>query len=162
MICKENSPVNFTSTIIIAFGIIILVAGIVSIVNYFRTPVVEAVISKDLARGLVEILVGIFFISNVGWIMATFPILAIIYGVVTLILGIHKVQLTVDMIRLKVRKWGFMAVSAILTIICAVIIIFNPFSTTAVLWIFVGVSLIVEAIVDIIATLFAPKNEENN
>lgn len=130
--------------------------------NYFRTPVVEAVISKDLARGLVEILVGIFFISNVGWIMATFPILAIIYGVVTLILGIHKVQLTVDMIRLKVRKWGFMAVSAILTIICAVIIIFNPFSTTAVLWIFVGVSLIVEAIVDIIATLFAPKNEENN
>ncbi|MGM9650464.1 MAG: DUF308 domain-containing protein [Faecousia sp.] len=58
-----------------------------------------------------------------------------------------------DKIRLKLKKWYLTALSAILTIACAVVILCNPFSSTAVLWTFIAVILIVEAIVDIIAAI---------
>ena len=48
-----------------------------------------------------------------------------------------------------------MGLSAALTIVCAVIILYNPFSSTAVLWTFIAITLIVEAVVDVIATIFA-------
>ena len=34
---------------------------------------------------------------------------------------------------------------------CAVVILLNPFATTEVLWIFAGITLIVEAFVDIVS-----------
>ncbi|MGN1417618.1 MAG: DUF308 domain-containing protein [Oscillospiraceae bacterium] len=47
-----------------------------------------------------------------------------------------------------------------MTIVCAVIIICNPFSSTAALWIFIAVALIVGAIVDIVTVIFAKTESE--
>lgn len=51
-------------------------------------------------------------------------------------------------------KWFLTGISALLSIACGVIIITSPFSSTAVLWMFTGVSLIVEAIFDVVALFF--------
>ena len=44
--------------------------------------------------------------------------------------------------------------SAVLSIVCAVIIITNPFKSTAVLWQFTAIVLILEAVFDIIVLLW--------
>ena len=44
-----------------------------------------------------------------------------------------------------------------LTLTFAVLILCNPFSTTAILWTFIAVSLIVEAVVDILTYIFGKK-----
>lgn len=148
------SPLRFTSFIMILFGLILCIAGIVNIINYFIKTPGEAIISRNLSKGLLGITIGLFIIFKRNWLIAIFPILTTFYGVITLIFGINKIALSVDMIRLKSKKWIWMILDAILTIICSIIIIYNPFSSTAVLWIFIAVSLIAEAIVDIIITLF--------
>ena len=149
------NPVGFTTGIIIFLGLVLLILGIINVVQYFRATPQAAVIKQNLSRGLIEILAGLFCVLKSGWFIATFPILTILYGIGTLMTGITKVQWTVDKIRLKIKKWFWTALSSALTIVCAVIILCNPFSSTAVLWSFIAVILIVEAVIDIIAAIFS-------
>jgi len=48
-------------------------------------------------------------------------------------------------------------IGAVLTLGFAVLILLNPFATTAILWTFIAVSLIVEAAVDILTYIFDKK-----
>lgn len=104
------NPVDFTTGIIIFLGIVLLIVGITSVVQYFRTEPEAAALKQGLTRGCIEILIGLFCIIKSGWFIATFPILTILYGIGVLIAGIAKVQWTVDKIRLKIKKWFWTAI----------------------------------------------------
>ncbi len=155
-------PVAFTSGILIALGIILTVAGIVGIVQYFKKPIVEASKEQLLSKGLLAMLVGLFGIFKSGWLIATFPIITIIYGILMLIIGISKIQVTADNIRKKQEKWYLGIISAVLTLACACIVILNPFSSTAILWMFTGIAIVVDAAFDMVALFFIkePAKEE--
>lgn len=147
-------PIGFTVWIFLSLGIGLLVLGIMEIVTYFRTEAVSLFQRQDLAIGLAEIAAGLFCIFRYNWFIVTFPLLTILYGVLILLTGFIKIQWTVDMIRMKQKKWYLAAVSAVLSVIFAWVILDNPFTSTAVLWTFVAVSLIVEAVVDVVALIF--------
>jgi len=144
-------PIGFTSGIIIMAGILLLVFGMIHIVKYVRTEVKKAAAGQHLTKALLALLAGVFCVFHYGWFVATFPALTVIYGVAILLSGFAKVQLCVDMFRLKRPKWYFAAISAAVSILCAGIILSDPFASAAVLWIFTGVSLIVEAVFDTIS-----------
>lgn len=59
----------------------------------------------------------------------------------------------VDTIRLKSKHWLFAAIGAVLTLLCAVIIMLDPFGAAMALWIFTGITLIVEAFLDIVTII---------
>lgn len=153
------NPIGFTSGIIMAAGIALLIMGLVSIVKYFRADAAEAAASQSLMTGLVVLLVGAFCTFRSQWFIITFPVLTIIYGVGVLVAGLGKVQIAVDMLRLKNKKWFLGAVSALISIICSVVILQNPFTSTTVLWMFTGISLLAEAIFDVI-TLIVSGNKK--
>ena len=54
------NPIGFTSAIIVAFGIVLLAVGILSIVKYFRQEPKEAMAGKCLTKGLIALLCGCF------------------------------------------------------------------------------------------------------
>ncbi len=149
------NPVSFTAAIITVLGAVLTALGIVNIVAYFRNPPQAAAFERRLSKGILEIAGGLFCVVNPGWFIAAFPVLTILYGIGTLVSGVVKIEFTMDMIRMKTGKWGWCLASAVITLICAAVILMNPFTSTAVLWYFVAVSLIVEAIVDFV-TLFIP------
>lgn len=131
-----------------------MIMGISTTIKYFRTEPEEAAVSQILVKGLLMLLAGAFCAFNSRWFIATFPVLTLVYGVVILITGITKVQWSIDIIRMKRSKWFWAAISAAISIVCGVVIITSPFSTTAVLWMFIGISLIVEAVFDMIGSIF--------
>ena len=65
-------------------------------------------------------------------------------------------------ILMKRSRWLLAAISAALSIICGVVIITNPFSATAVLWLFIGISLIVEAVFDMVGSIFGNRDKRGN
>ncbi|MGN0131687.1 MAG: HdeD family acid-resistance protein [Lachnospiraceae bacterium] len=148
------NPIGFTTGIIIFLGIILLIVGLNNVVQYFKEIPEVAALKHDLTRGCIEILAGLFCVLKSGWFIATFPLLTILYGIGTLMTGITKIQWTVDKIRLKIKNWFWTALSAVLTIVFALIILCNPFSSTTALWMFIAIILIVEAVMDIIAAIF--------
>ena len=155
------NPVRFTSGIIIAFGVVLIVLALVCIINYFRLDAVAGAASQALVKGLIALAAGAFCAFRTHWFIVTFPILTILYGVAVLITGFVKVQWAVDAMRLKTGKWGLPAVSAVISILCAAVILGSPFESTVVLWMFTGASLIVEAVFDIVVMVFLERNVES-
>ncbi len=151
-------PVRFTAGIIIAVGIALMISGLLNVIRYFKCNPEEAAVGQLLMQGLVALLAGAFCAFNPGWFILTFPVIAILYGIAVLIGGLSKVQLTVDMLRVKNSKWWWGAISAAISIVCALVIINNPFSSTVALWWFAGISLIVEAVFDLIMLIMGRKN----
>lgn len=155
--------VSFALTVVIILGIVLLIAGVVSIISYFRSDPFDAMKKQNFAKGLIEIGIGIFCVMNNSIIVITFPILAVLYGIGMLVSGIFKLQWTMDLIRLKRSRWWVTGLTALFTIICSAFIIANPFTTTDVLWTFIAVTLIISAVLDCAAGLMGIKsNKENN
>ena len=82
------------------------------------------------------------------------------YGLVILVVGLVKLQWSVDALRIGSLYWFIPGIGGLTSVIFAVVIIFNPFTTTAVLWIFAGVSLIVEAVIDAVSTIMSNKKSK--
>ncbi len=152
------NPIGFTSGIIVTFGIILIFISIISIIKYFRMSPETAVKSRLLLVGLITLMTGLFCTFKSHWFVATFPLLTILYGIAILITGLGKVQWAVDMLRLKKKRWFLPAISAALSLICATVILMNPFTSTTILWIFTGVTLIIESVFDIIAMFLGKEN----
>lgn len=155
------NPIGFTTGIIITFGVLLVVMGAISIVKYFRSTPQEALLGQGLAKGICITLLGLFCIFSSAWFINTFPILTIVYGVITLITGVVRTEWAVDMLRLKVQRWYFAAISAVISIVCAIIILLNPFETTMVIWTFIAISLIVEAVVDLVVMFLTGTMKES-
>lgn len=151
-------PIAFTSGTIIALGAILMFASVICIFKYFRADIEEAIPNQMLFKGLILLISGAFFVFGNSHIVERFELLNAFYGVVILLIGLYKVQKTVDILRLKKDKWQYSAVSAFITVLCATIILFNPFSEKAI-WIFIGISFIIEAIIDAVAVLFGDKEK---
>lgn len=151
------NPVGFTAGIIIAAGVALMVDGLLNVIRYFKSAPAEAAAGQLLMRGLITLLAGAFCTFNPEWFIATFPMIAILYGVAVLVGGLSKVQITMDMLRAKNPKWWWGAISAAISIICAFIMIKNPFSSTVALWWFTGISLIVEAVFDLVTLIMSRK-----
>lgn len=153
------NPAGFTSWIIIVAGIVMLFLGLIEVVKYFKTDAKEAAVAQTLVKGLLAVLVGGFCVFRTEWFLVTFPVLTIIYGVVILVIGVGKIQLTVDMIRQKKSKWFWPAINAVVSIICACVVLSSPFTSTVVLWTFTGASLIAEGVLDIVTMIMGNKSK---
>ncbi len=149
------NPMRFTAGIIITAGIAFMIVGLLDVIRYFRCSPEEAAAGQLLMRGLVALLAGGLCAFNPMWFVVAFPVIAILYGIAVLIGGLGKVQNTMDMIRAKNSKWWLGAISAVISIICALVIIKNPFSSTVALWWFAGISLIVEAVIDLVTLIMS-------
>lgn len=149
-----TNPVGLTKWIIMVLGIVLVLLGVFQVIQYFRMPAVEAAMKKSLAIGILLVMFGMWCVIKNEWFIALFPVMTTLYGIATLINGITKIQWTADMLRLKTGHWGWMAFSAVVTLICSGVILAHPFSTVAALWMFIGITMIMEAVIDIVAAIF--------
>ena len=151
------NPVGFTSGIIVTLGIVLALNGLRYCVHYFKEDPEVAAEEGSFVKGLVYLMAGLFCTFKSEWFFATFPILSVFYGVSTLLSGVRKLQWAIDMLRQKQKFWFIALIGAVLTLGFAVLILLNPFATTAILWTFIAVSLIVEAAMDILTYIFDKK-----
>ena len=153
------NPVGFTAGIIIAIGVFVTVMGVISIVRYIRTPAENAAKTTNLFQGLAAVFFGVFCVFGTTWWIAAFPVLAMFYGILQLIAGLQKVQTTVDALRLKNKLWYVPAIGALLSLVCGWIIVKNPEMTVLSIWVFTGLSLIIEGVFDAVTLWFTNARE---
>lgn len=156
------NPLGFTMGIIIGMGALLVATGGVLVIAYFKAEPERAALEQNLTKGLCALLAGVFCIFRSGWFLAAMELLVMFYGVVILFTGIAKVQWAVDAIRMKRDKWQFRACGAAVTLVVAAVVLMNPFKTTAILWTFTGISLIIEAVLDLLTLVFAGKGSEKS
>lgn len=151
------NPVGFTTGVLVLLGVLLAIIGIAAIVGYFRTPWEEAARGSGLARGLLCLCVSFVCLFRTEWVIAFFPLITVFYGIVILVGGISKLQWAIDLLRAKQKYWYVALIGAGASLLFALVILLNPFTSTDVLWSFIAVSLIVAAVLDILTFIFGKR-----
>lgn len=147
------NPVGFTSGIIIGAGWVMAALGAGCVIRYFVTNPVDAAKAQLLFRGLTLGMAGALCITQYGWFLTAFPLLTVLYAGWMLVLAAMKLQQMADMLRQKTGRWYMPAIAAGLAVVLAVIILVNPFGAANAVWMFVGISLIAEAVVELVGAI---------
>ena len=103
------------------------------------------------------ILLGCIHALRTERVMDLFPLLAQLYGIAILIVGVVKLQQGVDLLRLKARFWFLAGINALLAIVFGAIILGDPVGSAVVLWRVAAISLIVEAVLDVAVLIMTRK-----
>ena len=151
------NPIGFTSAIIRAVGIGMTVGGAIWCIKYFRTEKMIAATSGILFEGIICLLVGIFLMAKSTWIISAFTAIVMLYAIMIVLIGVLKIQWTVDLIRFQRSSWGVVALSSLVAIIFGALIIFNPFHSTEILWRLCGICLLAQAVFDLISLFTCPR-----
>ena len=141
------------------FGGFLCLFGIIRVIEYFRKPVSMKENGLAFVNGIIAIGAGIYVFVKPETISGILPI---IFGIALLLDALVKLQSTIDMIRLHNEKWTFTLVMMIVTSGLGVLLLADPFKANETFLICVGISLIVNGIMDIIALFVLNYYEKSN
>ncbi|MBR2824595.1 MAG: DUF308 domain-containing protein [Clostridia bacterium] len=154
------NPGFFAVTIIRIAGVLICALGIYDLVKYFRADPVVAAKGSGFYSGSLMIAGGVFCVLQGEWFVSVFPILAVLYGMLQILLGFRKLQRTVDALRLNLGFWWLRGISAAISLVFGLIIVMNPEMTMMGVWVFTGITMIVEGVFDAVALGLQIRNQK--
>ncbi len=139
-------------------GILFIVFGVIKLVGFFSKDLYRLAFQYDLVFGILMIVLGITMLVHPGS-LANFICIAL--GVSILIDGLFRVQTSVEAKRFGIRTWWLIAVCGILAAVGALVLMFRPVESAPVLMVLVGISLVLEGILNLITVIVAVRIFKN-
>ena len=133
----------------------IIILGILAFINFFKKKNSDFVSSFDIIYGMITVVFGIFILSNPKMVATIIPF---IIGGWVLIKSSFKIAYAIELKNVENVIWKNVLVTSIISALVGVIMIFNPFKTSVVVFKIIGAAIIVYAILDIISTIQLKKN----
>ncbi len=137
-----------------ALAAVLCIAGICCIIGYLRGSVLDGVMGMELALGLVTLFFGLLLLVKPTFLSALLPFL---WGVSLLIGGFSKIQLGVDLKRIGESRWWAVLIAAFVSFLLGILSITKPTFIASISVQFIGVSLIVESVLDLVTLLVINK-----
>lgn len=131
----------------VLLGILLVVAGLYSIIKYILNMDSAFIFAFELIYGLLSAIAGILIMAN-PLSLANF--ITIIVGLWFIISAGIKISIALQFKASKEETWVLNLVIGILTIIIGILLLINPFNAYIVLTTYVGIMLIIYAGMDIV------------
>ena len=144
-------PETMQKTLGYLIGIVLIVAGLISIMCYLLRDAKENYYHNEFVFGLVGMVLGAAVLYKVEVIISLIPF---ILGILVLFSGCSKLQDAIDLKRLGYSSWAGMLVMAAINIILGIVLICNPFQAAIVLFRVLGVGLIISGVSDCFSTIY--------
>ncbi len=144
---------SFNGGIVIAAGVACMITGLFNCIRYFTTEPNLAATDKVLMKGLAQLLLGAFAAFNFPWFLKAYPIFTLLYGIALILVALWKVQLTADMLRLHCKKWYVSGITALVSGVCGVVLLCDPFDGDDMKWMFLGIALLFSAAFDVVTLI---------
>lgn len=129
-------------------GIGCILIGAVHVIRYCRLDARAAVVSNDMATGLLFIAGGILLIVFEKPLES---LLSIMVGLVILAGGVIQIQSSLGFRHMKVSRWYVELICAAISVALGILVIANPFTAMNLTMRVIGVSLIVEGVMDVVS-----------
>jgi hypothetical protein len=139
-------PMGTVNILLMFFGYILVVDGILHFISYFSMKDEYRFFSFELAQAIVYIIAGFTIVCNVNVVTQS---LAIIVGVWIVFESIIKLQIAVNIKDYRGVNWGIMLFMSILSAILGVVLILKPFASTEILIRFTGAILTISQLIEI-------------
>jgi len=140
-VCLLIWPEKPADTICGVLGIVFAVFGAVKLICYFSPDRYGLAFQFDFALGLAALLAGIVMMLHAEQIVRVAPILV---GVFIMIDGAFKLQTSLDAKHFGLEKWWFILILALVTCMCGLVLLLDPFSSSRSLTMWQGATLIVD------------------
>lgn len=124
-------------------GAVLVVAGAMRMVCYFRRGISVLWHRYELPLGLLDALLGAYFFSHPDNVLLLLPV---VLGIVIIVDSVFKLQTALEVRSLGAGSWWVMLALAILSILVAVYLIGNPFEGTLTLMVYLGICLFIDGI----------------
>lgn len=141
-------------TISYVIGGILISLGVVAIIRYILNGKGKSS-ELDILYGIVTIILGTIIISNPKALASIIPI---VLGICIVISSSTKLQYAFELKRDNNSLWIMTMVVSIVSTLCGIILIFNPFQGAKLITQVVGIFIMIYAILDIISTITIKKN----
>lgn len=139
-------------------GSILLAIGVVAIINFIRKINANINDRLDIVYGIPTIILGILIITNPHAIASIIPF---VLGIGIIISSANKLQYSLELKQNNNNLWKAGMVIAIISSICGVILLFNPFKGAVLFTKIVGIFITVYAILDITSNITIRKSVKN-
>ena len=147
-------PDTMVKTLGYLIGILLIVAGAVSMICYLLREASLNYYRNGFGYGLVSIAVGILFLHKVEWIISLVPA---ILGILVVASGCRKLQDAIDMKRMGYGNWVAVLILAAVNVILGVALIANSLEAALFFLQLVGVGLIFSGVTDCITCFYLAK-----
>jgi len=149
-------PAIAIKTVSWLIGIIFIIIGSLSIYSYIKKDRIS-LLAFNLVYGILSIVVGLFVALNP---FAIANILTVSLGIWLLVSGALKVNYALRLKSIKELSWSLTLAVGIITILFAIMVLFNPFSKLIIVEV-IGLFLIVYGVIDLTDILLIKKRSKN-
>ncbi len=153
-------PAKYAIGMIKLAGLILIALAVFDFIKYFSAKPEEAAKGSVFYTGMTEAAAGLFCLFGSDWFLGAFPVLAALYGLFQVLIGFRKTQRMMDALRMKLRSWVMKAISAGITLLFGFVIVFNPNMTLMSVWVFTGLTLVLEGIFDLVALFMQERSNQ--
>ena len=144
-------------------GCVLMVLGIVAIINFFIESSINAFNDLNIVYGIVTIILGTLIITNPTAIATFIPF---VVGLIILISSSIKLAYSIELKNDNDILWQPTLIMAAIGAGCGILILFNPFKTSLMVFKIIGIFILIYAILDIISIFQIKKtfkaNEKNS
>lgn len=143
-------------TISYVIGAVLVAAGTFALIRYINNNKKGFETSElDILYGIVTIVLGILVIANPHAIASIIPI---VLGIAIIISSAVKIQYAFDLKNSENDLWKTTMVIAVVGTICGIVLLFNPFEGAVMIMRIVGIFILIYAILDLISTYIIKRN----
>ncbi|MFV0627281.1 MAG: HdeD family acid-resistance protein [Alphaproteobacteria bacterium] len=103
--------------------------------------------SRDLALGIMDVIVGLVFVSNLGITASTIPVLFAFWA---LFVGVTQVVAAFELKEVKAPEWKFLLVAGLISIVFGFIIVYMPIVGAITITILMGTYLIIYGLIGLV------------
>lgn len=137
------------------FGGLIIAIGVLAIVRFISNNHSDISNQLNIVYGIICIISGIFFIEKPEIIGSIIPV---VMGIGIIISSSLKIQQSFNIKSLNSSYFFWSFVTALLSLICGVVLLFNPFKGAVIITKVIGIFLVMYAILDICNTIVLKKS----
>lgn len=137
--------------IVYAIGIILIVAGIISIVRYFMTESYRRLNCYTFSAGALMVVLGVCALLRAE-IVSSYLIICL--GVLLLASGVIKLQNALDLEAMKDKAWMVILIIAVAVMICGAVVLLNPFENKNDLNYFTYIMLVVDGALSLFSVIY--------
>ena len=139
-------------------GAILVAIGALAIINYINDMKKDVKNELDIVYGIGMAILGIIVISNPKGVASIIPF---ILGVLIIINSAAKLQYSLELKKDNNNLWNSTMILSLITLLCGILLVFNPFRGAEFITKVVGIILFIYAITDIISSLRIRKTVKN-
>lgn len=152
LIFQSEATIMMISYII---GGILIAIGVIAIIKFIQNVGKEPKNELDIVYGVVCIILGIIVIKNPEAIASIIPI---ILGISIILSSATKLQYAIELRANKNKLWKTTLILALISTLCGIILLFNPFKAASYFTKVVGIFIIIYAVLDIISSYTVKRN----